>query len=655
RQYSVAVDPHIRQAGRLHHTNIVPVFEVGMDQQYHFYSMQLIRGQSLNSVVSELRQLRGLQPLEPKTEGTDICLAATKAPNHSVAACLLTGQYQATSLQDDLGTTETEPMATSRLLATDVDVHATATIPAVGTREDNRRAERPSGAVKLGDDLPREPTGKRSDPMSHAIQASAIQASAIQASAIQASAIQASAIQASGDTYFRRVARIGWQVADALRHAHDHGILHRDIKPANIILDTAGMAWVADFGLAKRDEDDLTRSGDLVGTMRYMAPERFSGKADGRSDLYGLGLTLYELATLHNAFEANDRARLIHDICEVEPKRPRQIDPQIPVDLETIILKAIEKSQQRRYATAAEFAEDLRLFLEDRPIGARRVSTAERVWRWCRRNPQQAVLASCVLLLLLILTAGSLVFGYKAANHAIQLRQAQQRSTEQLYKSFQRSAEAARRSHRPGQSVDSLLDIAHATKLLPQLGWDPSRMDSERVQLRNSAIAAMALPDLQPAKAWTIDEPGTHQVTFDPTHTSYAQADRWGTIVIRAVQNDNELHRFPAPAGADAVSQLQFCPRGRYIGVIYAVRGGQLFGFWELDTTKLSLGPKVAQKPPVTFAFSGDGEQIVVANRERLIDYDLATADRLLERKLPNAARLIAMQPTGKSIAVLIV
>ncbi len=144
--------------------------------------------------------------------------------------------------------------------------------------------------------------------------------------------------------YIRSVARIGLQVAEALDYAHHQGVLHRDIKPANILLDTQGTAWVTDFGLAKVDDSaGLTNQGDVVGTLRYMAPERFGGRADCRSDVYGVGLTLYEMLTLRSAFVSSDRARLMERILQVEPPRPRRVDPRIPRDLETIVLKAMAK------------------------------------------------------------------------------------------------------------------------------------------------------------------------------------------------------------------------------------------------------------------------------------------------------------------------
>ena len=184
---------------------------------------------------------------------------------------------------------------------------------------------------------------------------------------------------------------------EALEYAHQQGTLHRDIKPSNILLDVHGVAWVTDFGLAKAVEDeDLTRTGDLVGTIRYMAPERFRGRCDGRSDEYSLGLTLYELLALRPAFDASDREGLLYQVNRVEPPRLRRLNPAIPVDLETIVHKAIEKEAAHRYAHAAELAEDLRCFLEDRPIAARRVSSTERLTRWARRNPGLATLGTAL-------------------------------------------------------------------------------------------------------------------------------------------------------------------------------------------------------------------------------------------------------------------
>lgn len=223
----------------------------------------------------------------------------------------------------------------------------------------------------------------------------------------------------SGPGYWHEVARIGIQVADALAHAHHHGVVHRDIKPSNLLLDGEGTVWVADFGLAKGvDQEDLTRTGEVMGTLRYMPPEAFTGQTGTGSDIYALGLTLYELAVGRPAFQAADAAKLIHEVQHREPARPRTLEPQLPRDLETIILKASDKEPASRYESAAVLAEDLRRFLADEPITARPVSPVERLGRWCRRNPTVAGLLATVALVLTVGTVVSWVFAIRAGERA---------------------------------------------------------------------------------------------------------------------------------------------------------------------------------------------------------------------------------------------
>ncbi len=174
--------------------------------------------------------------------------------------------------------------------------------------------------------------------------------------------------------FHRSVARLGIQAADALDHAHQVGIVHRDIKPSNLLIDHQGKLWVTDFGLAMtHTSSNLTVSGDLVGTVRYMSAEQASGQnalVDHRTDIYSLGATLYELLTLKPVFGDADRRRLLHRIDTAEPVRPRKLDFAIPIDLETIVLKCLSKEITGRYTTAGELRDDLRNFLENRPIRA---------------------------------------------------------------------------------------------------------------------------------------------------------------------------------------------------------------------------------------------------------------------------------------------
>lgn len=220
--------------------------------------------------------------------------------------------------------------------------------------------------------------------------------------------------------YWQSVARLGLQAADALSYAHGQGVWHRDIKPANLLLGTEGTVRLADFGLAKvAPSDDPSRSRDIVGTMRYMAPEQLRGRTDHRSDLYSLGLTLYELLALRPAYEETDQSRLLQRIAQgPSPPAPSTLRAGVPRDLETIILKAISHEADGRYPSAEAMADDLRCFLEDRPIRARRVSPVERLGRWCRRNQRLASLTGTTLFLLVMVAAVASI-GYVRTTNAL--------------------------------------------------------------------------------------------------------------------------------------------------------------------------------------------------------------------------------------------
>jgi WD40 repeat protein len=200
--------------------------------------------------------------------------------------------------------------------------------------------------------------------------------------------------------------------------------VHRDINPSNLLLDTGGVVWIADFGLAKLEDEGLTSSGDILGTLRYMAPERFRGEGDARADVYALGLTLYELLTLRPVFNSPDRLKLIEQIKTDEPKKPRATDALIPRDLETIVLKAIEKDPRARYQSADAMGEDLGRFLADEPIQARQQTAIERYARWARHHPAIAASGAVLPAFLVLVTIGSLLAMGQFARLADRERQA---------------------------------------------------------------------------------------------------------------------------------------------------------------------------------------------------------------------------------------
>jgi tetratricopeptide (TPR) repeat protein len=224
--------------------------------------------------------------------------------------------------------------------------------------------------------------------------------------------------------HFQMVARLGVQAAEALEHAHQLGVIHRDVKPANLLVDGRGHLWVTDFGLAHcQSQAGLTMTGELVGTLRYMSPEQALARRatiDHRTDIYSLGVTLYELLTLEPAFPGKDRQELLRQIAFEEPRRPRRLNKAVPAELETIVTKALEKSPADRYGTAQELADDLRRFLEDKPIRARRPTRLQRLRKWLRRHTPAVVVSLVAAALLLLVAVVALVVSNVAIDRARQ-------------------------------------------------------------------------------------------------------------------------------------------------------------------------------------------------------------------------------------------
>lgn len=209
-----------------------------------------------------------------------------------------------------------------------------------------------------------------------------------------------------GRDYYRRVAQWGRQAADALQYAHEHGAIHRDIKPSNLLLDERDAVWLTDFGLARDDcNASMTMSGDVIGTARYMSPEQARGghsQLDKRTDIYSLGATLYELLTLQPPYDGDSREAVLSRIAFADPPPPRKVNPRIPRDLETIVLKCMQRNPNDRYASTAEIAEDCRRFLAGESIRARRTSPLVKAVRLIRRHPMHA---SGVMLSMLLVAA----------------------------------------------------------------------------------------------------------------------------------------------------------------------------------------------------------------------------------------------------------
>ena len=280
-----------------------------------------------------------------------------------------------------------------------------------------------------------------------------------------------------GETCFQKAARLVVQAAEALDHAHQLGVVHRDIKPANLLVNPAGTLWIADFGLAQFQADTgLTRTGDMLGTFRYMSPELASGQrtaVDHRTDIYSLGATFYELLTLEPVFSGETRQELLYQILHGEPRAPRTVNRAIPVELETIVLKALRKSPAERYATAAEFAEDLRRFLQNRPILARRPSPLDRARKWSRRHPSAVVAAAALLVFSIV--------GLAVSNWLIAAEQ--QKTADALDREKLRANEAEELFRQAKQAIDVLVEVSEVDLA------DNPMVDQTRRRMLQSALS----------------------------------------------------------------------------------------------------------------------------------------------------------------------
>jgi WD40 repeat protein len=412
-------------------------------------------------------------------------------------------------------------------------------------------------------------------------------------------------------TYWQSVARVGVQVAEALEHAHKLGVLHRDVKPSNLLLDARGTVWVTDFGLAKADDQpNLTHTGDILGTLRYMPPEALDGRSDARSDVYSLGLTLYELLAFRPAFDEQERNRLIKQVTHEEPARLSKLNRSVPRDLETIVHKAIDREPGRRYQSAADLAADLQRFLEGEPIRARRVGALRRAALWARRRPAAAalLLVSGVAALALVGVAVSLVYSAQLADAKNKLEALQ-------YRHYIDRAHAGLRDGNIGQ-VEALLEACPVEQR--HWEWHYLKRQCHAELLTFKSISAVSAVDIN----------GNVVSAVSPDGTRCAFAVKDGPVKIHDAKTGQEIRTLKsrtAPPGGIALRffAMTYSPDGARLALACS---DQTIHIWDA-TTGEELHILKGAINNVKMIFRPDGRRLASASwrEEAVLLWDLTT------------------------------
>jgi WD40 repeat protein/tRNA A-37 threonylcarbamoyl transferase component Bud32 len=444
-------------------------------------------------------------------------------------------------------------------------------------------------------------------------------------------------------------ARIVAQVAATMGHAHAHGVLHRDLKPSNVMLDALGQPRVLDFGLARSGESagDPTLTGTVMGSPSYMPPEQALGRhreVTVRSDVYSLGAILYEALTGRAPFRAASAVETLRLVTGQEPVAPRELNPRLPRDLETICLRCLAKAPADRYGSAGELAEELERFRRGEPILARPVSAPERLVRWSRRHPALAGSLTAIAVLLLAVTGISVGAAIRLERARAQTAGAEAVAREQLRSALLAQARASRFTGRAGQRFEALKAAESAARIRP--GRDA----------RDEVVAALALPDVGRAPAWSLTNIGA-RVLFDLDRDRYLAEEPGGGLSLRGLRTHAPLARLETD-GKLVRGFPVFAPSGRWLA---SRLNDDSFRVWVLPGGEVAWALTNRPYPDRTRS-TRFGDEIVFDPQERWLSvglpaggltfHETASGRELARWRSPLIAQRAAVSPAGDRLAV---
>lgn len=557
-----------RAAATLEHPHIVSVHFIGCERGIHFFAMQFVDGQTLEELI---RRLKSDAPSDSKSARSAAETASLLGPSQKPPHARVAKQEEENEA-DEQETAVEEPQEEEEGSSFGY------WLPGDAWKSSRRNAAE-TGAVS---------TRARSEDPTTSL--------------------------ASGGSLYHRIAQLAVQAADAVEHAHQQRIIHRDLKPSNLMLDEHGHIWVTDFGLATTLADNnLTLTGDLIGTLRYSSPEqaRGGGVVDHRTDIYSLGITLYELLALRPGFDAEDRQQLLEQILHKEPPRLRKVRPDIPVDLEVIVHKAISKDPQERYQTARDLADDLRRFLSHQPIKARPPAVWEAAIKWIRRRPGVALVMVGASLAAVAVAIALSVYTVQLRGAYARLKELDQegiRRQSQIHRGMvypaSISAAAAAIEQRDYETARRALDACHPTSpgVEDPCGFEWSLLDNRT-----------RTPSLQ----WTFRETGAPimSAALSPDGKFAATGDKTGIVSLWSLRSGQKLKSWRPFAGE---TQVIFSPRGAWLAAGSDYRDGRVV-LWNVADLKEAASFVAHDGTTYALAFSPDEKTLATGGREETI------------------------------------